>query len=627
MAFLSISLIASALVINHKSTEKRQHNALANIAKVAGESFKSAINTDLRLLAEIALRDDICIPGNAQLFAAHNAAVRLNFAELVVAQTGLDYKRGVGNDKNGNNEISAILNNSEIQNIIKTGNGKYTALTKFNGAAVLVYAVPVFFTDDSNGVVLAFKSVESLMNDFALNRNIYESDKNSKIYFYFFDADSDLMLTIANDTPAIESIKYQASGDINGYPWRIFAATETNIFTDDLNIFKKFFILFAIAFCVLSFALVPVISKSIVLPIQGTSNILKLITMGQWGNANIETAMDLYSYDELMTIPSHFSGTIEKINNLIREMKYNSGVLCDVSSTLAVNISGIANVTEQFTKNIDNVKIEADKQCVSIDEITDYSKQLSDNIDAINNTANVQAGDIEKSMSLANEFWTDLEPVLGSIATNTGNINLVVKCCELGVDQLQTIMPDIKNIVTEFANVLSLNDQLQYFFKHADLQSLTKEKIEEEINKTNVISGALKEISTSIIKIEACADGVIKKFEEIDANTKNIKVIEEEVDTNIKSRKAVAQALVNAITQIRDVNGEVKEIGGTMMQGCDYIKTESAYLKLLATTVLDGIKETVLSSKGINESVTAVKNISLANKEKIFFINEELFSK
>jgi methyl-accepting chemotaxis protein len=386
-----------------------------------------------------------------------------------------------------------------------------------------------------------------------------------------------------------------------------------------------------------------VFRQVIVRPIHATVKMLKDISEGE---GDLTKRLVAHSRDEIGNMAKYFNATLDKIKTLVALIKRQSAALTNIGDELAVNMSESASAINQITDTIRNLKGQVINQSAGITETNSTMEQITAHIEQLNEHIEKQSTSVSQSSSAVEETLDNIQSVARTLVENTDNVTALAAASEAGRLSLQEVAGDIQEIARESEGLMEINGVMQNIASQTNLLSMNaaiesahageagkgfavvaneiRKLAESSGEQSKTISTVLKRIVESINKIDGSTNMVLQKFEAMDAGVRTVSIQEEHIRNAMEKQNAGSKQILDAITQLNNINQVVKSGSVEMLAGSREVIRESRNLEAVTQQLSDGVNEMSIGAEQINTAINQVNSISGKNKESINSLAREV---
>jgi len=371
-------------------------------------------------------------------------------------------------------------------------------------------------------------------------------------------------------------------------------------------------------------------------PIVTVTDTLKDISEGE---GDLTVSINISTKDEIGDLANYFNKTLEKIKNLIIDIKKEAGNLSDIGNDLAANMNETAAAVNEITANIQSIKGRVINQSASVSETHATMEQLVTNIDKLNGQVENQSNVISQATVATDEMNANIQSIADTLIKNGANVKNLREASEAGRGGLQEVAGDIQEIARESEGLLEINSVMENIASQTNLLSMNAAieaahageagkgfaVVADEIRKLAESSGeqsktigtVLKKIKGSIDKITDSTNTVLNRFEAIDSNVRIVSEQEEVIRRAMEEQGEGNKQLLMGVAEVNEITRRVKSGANEMHEGAREVISESANLEKSTQEITSGMNEMASGAEQINVAVNAVNDLSSQNRNGI----------
>jgi methyl-accepting chemotaxis protein len=378
------------------------------------------------------------------------------------------------------------------------------------------------------------------------------------------------------------------------------------------------------------------IGRSIAKPVTRVAETLKDIAEGE---GDLTRSITVNSKDEIGDLALYFNKTLEKIKNLVVNVKREAGVLSEIGNSLASNMTETAAAVNQIAANIQSIEGRVINQSASVTETHATMEQVVVNINKLNSHVENQSQNVSQASSAIEQMVANIKSVTETLIKNSGNVKTLTEASEIGRTGLQEVAQDIQKIASDSQGLLEINAVMENIASQTNLLSMNaaieaahageagkgfavvageiRKLAESSSAQSKTIGDVLKKIKGSIDKITASTENVLNRFQAIDSSVKIVSEQEENVRRAMEEQGEGSKQILEGVGNVNEITRQVKDGSNTMLLGAKEVIQESTNLEKATQEITNGMNEIASGAHQINVAVNHVNEISGKNREGI----------
>jgi len=385
------------------------------------------------------------------------------------------------------------------------------------------------------------------------------------------------------------------------------------------------------------------LSRSILRPIIRVTDTLKDISEGE---GDLSRSIAINSNDEVGKLSHYFNQTVEKIKNLVINIKKESEILSGIGNELAGNMHETAAAMNEITSNIQNIKVRIINQSASVSETHATMENVTVNINKLNEHVESQNSHISQASAAIEQMVANIQSVTETLIKNSVNVKNLRDASDVGRRGLQEVAQDIHDITRESEGLLEINSVMENIASQTNLLSMNAAieaahageagkgfaVVADEIRKLAESSGmqsktigtVLKKIKESIDKITISTKNVMNRFEAIDSSVRIVAEQEDIIRSAMEEQGTGSKQVLEGIGQVNEITRQVMNGSIEMLDGAEEVIKESTNLERVTQEITSGINEMASGAAQINTAVNHVNEISGKNRDGIDILIKEV---
>jgi methyl-accepting chemotaxis protein len=387
------------------------------------------------------------------------------------------------------------------------------------------------------------------------------------------------------------------------------------------------------------------IGAAIIIFITSNSLAKRIIRVGAMmkdisqGEGDLTKRLTIYAKDEIGNMGNHFNETLNKIHNLVVNIKQQSGSLADIGAELSVNMSKTAATITEIADTIQSVKKQTSSQAGTVSQTSETMRKIIASIEQLNRHIETQSSHISQSSAAIEQMLANIASVTQTLVKNNENVKNLSQASDAGRTGLQEVSADIQKIAKDSEGLLEITAVMESIASQTNLLSMNaaieaahagesgkgfavvadeiRKLAESSSEQSNTIAQVLKKIKESIDKIARSTDAVIERFEAIDRSVKIVSEQEEQVRSSMEEQGSGSKQILEYIGKLNDISQIIKEDSGEMRAGTREILGESKNLEQITQEINHGMQGMASGAEEINAAVQRVHDLSGENKRHI----------
>ena len=386
----------------------------------------------------------------------------------------------------------------------------------------------------------------------------------------------------------------------------------------------------------LGLALILFFLRKIFSPLGKINAILEEISRGE---GDLTRRINISHNNEIGDLAANFDSTLDKIKNLIINIKSEAGNLLNIGNDLAANMQQTAGAINQITATIQTVKRKVTNQSASVTQTHATMEQVTGTIDKLGQNVEAQSASVSRSSSAIEEMLANIQSVTQTLIRNAGNVHELIKVSDVGRSSLQKVTQDIQEIARESEGLLEINSVMESIASQTNLLSMNaaieaahageagkgfavvageiRKLANSSTEQSKTISEVLKKIKTAIDTITGSTNTVLEKFRAIDEHVRVVSEQETNIRNAMEEQGQGSQQILEAVGRLNELTQMVKNGSAEMLQGSKEVIQESTNLEKVTVEISGGMNEMAIGADQINMAVNHVNEISRTNKNYI----------
>ena len=411
----------------------------------------------------------------------------------------------------------------------------------------------------------------------------------------------------------------------------------------DRKMFLYQTIMFVAAMLVMVLILIFVVflRNSLLNPILQTSQALSVVSSG-----DLTAKLEVQSTNEVGQMFADFNSTMEYLRHLIYTIQESIQALSASGENLAQNMMQTASAMHQMEGTISTVTDESMTQAGSVMETTETVAKIIETIKRVGDSVAAQASSVTESSASVEEMLANISSISTTLEKSDEVIRELSSATTSGretvshattvthrINEASGSLMEASGIIQHIAsqtNMLAMNAAIEAAHAGEAGQGFAvvadeiRKLAEESSTQGKTITATLKHLSGDINSLDQATRTVEEKFNAIYGLSERIMQMSSQMTLAMHEQNSGSQEVLSAIKDINTVTLEVREGSDEMLQGSEAVVAEMARLNQLTNDITASMHEMANGASQINGAVQRVSDLTVANKESIQKLSEEI---
>jgi methyl-accepting chemotaxis protein len=347
----------------------------------------------------------------------------------------------------------------------------------------------------------------------------------------------------------------------------------------------------------------------------------------------------LVNFDPIGEICGVFNRLIGNFSKIVMEIKEYARDLSESARVLTEKMKVTSGYIDEISSHIKHAKDEITGQQASVEQSTSSVEEVARNIQSLDNLIAGQASSVSESSAAIEQMVASINSVTATVEKVTGQFELLQNSAGTGREKIDFVVKQIHEVqeqseslqeanrlistIAAQTNLLAMNAAIEA--AHAGEAGRGFAVVADEIRKLAENSQAhSKTIKTELENTREVIRTVVNAsfeaqnaFEKMDSLIQQVSSMEEQIKHSMDEQSGGSKEVLDALTEINRVTGEVKDGAGEMTQGIQVIQDEMEKLMTRSRNITRNIEDIFQKTGEINGSVKSVEEMGEENKNTI----------
>ena len=364
------------------------------------------------------------------------------------------------------------------------------------------------------------------------------------------------------------------------------------------------------------------------------------------GDADLSKRCALFIRDEIGTLVINFDAFIDKLQDIVRNLKDSKNELGSSGNTLDIGTQDTSSSITQIIATIESIHSQINNQTKTVGTTSSSMRQISSSITDLDNLIEDQSASVTEASAAVEEMIGNISSVKHSVEMMSDAFKQLQGNAETGFSKQNNVNEQIKQIesqsemlqeanaaisaIAEQTNLLAMNAAIEA--AHAGEAGKGFAVVADEIRKlsetsseqSNKIGEQLTNIQSSILAVASSSSDASDAFSHVSSQLKNTDELVYHIHAAMEEQNEGSKQIMEALQNLNNSTVEVRNSSHEMQSRNSQIVEEMERLYESTKMMNNSMEEMAVGAQKINETGATLGEISSQVKNSIDKIGEQV---